>query len=277
VEYDDVMNKHREIIYSRRRKVLHSDNVKNDIIVLLEKEVEKIVLAHTRNKDNWNYLEILNDINALHRDPITPIALADLEKHAIAEDLIREVKKYLFREYDEKEKLLKDPAIMRQIERGIFLNVIDTLWMEHIDNMQHLREAVSLRGYGQRDPLISYKEESYEMFAKLMSDIQANTIGTIFKVDFKKQLPEQFLQLGSTEPAEIRTNADQIEEVLSGHKGHASNIADSASNVMASTPMPTNPVIVKATPHPQEAQPETGRNEPCPCGSGKKYKKCHGS
>ncbi len=281
VEYDDVANKHREIIYSRRRKVLHSDNIKNDIIILIEKEVEKIVLAHTslhhtRDEEGWNYEEIHADLNAIHRDPVEPIAVETLKKHAVQEDLIQEIKLYLFREYDEKEKLLKDPATMRQIERGVYLNVIDTLWMEHIDNMQHLREAVSLRGYGQRDPLISYKEEGYLMFAKMMSDIQSNAIGTIFKIDFKKQLPEQFLKLGMNEPEVINTNVDQIEEVLSGHKSHASNV--SASGVTASTPvMGENHVVVKATPRPQQAQPEAGRNDPCPCGSGKKYKKCHGS
>jgi preprotein translocase subunit SecA len=276
VEYDDVMNKQREIIYSRRRKVLHSENIKNDIIILVEKEAEKLVMAHTQEKESWNYEEILADINAIHRDPVAPLSMADLEKHAIREDLIEEIKLYLFREYDEKEKLLKDPGVMRQIERGVYLNVIDTLWMEHIDNMQQLREAVSLRGYAQRDPLISYKEDGYEMFTKLISDIQGNTVGTIFKIDFKKQLPEQFLKLGTNEPAELRTNAAQIEEVLSGHKGHGSNI--NAAGVSASTPVESgNPVIVKATPNPVQAAPQAGRNDPCPCGSGKKYKKCHGS
>ncbi|MFO0781193.1 MAG: preprotein translocase subunit SecA [Candidatus Gracilibacteria bacterium] len=283
VEYDDVMNKHREIIYSRRRKVLHSDNIKNDIIVLVEKEAEKIVLAHTQEKENWHYHEILADINAIHRDPVNPIAQAELEKHAVVEDLIQMVKMYLFNEYEEKEKMLKEPGIMRQIERGVYLNVIDTLWMEHIDNMQHLREAVSLRGYAQRDPLISYKEEGYEMFTKLIHDIQSNTIGTIYKIDFKKQLPEQFLKLGTNEPAELRTNAAQIEEVLSGHKGHGSNITAAGSGSVTASTVPgmhnqsPNPVVVKATPQPTQTHQEVGRNEPCPCGSGKKYKKCHGS
>jgi len=294
VEYDDVMNKHREIIYSRRNKVLRSENIKNDMIILVEKEVEQLIAIHspthhTREDNSWDYKEILADVNAIHRDPIAPLAPADLERHAVQEDLIQEVKQYLFREYEEKEKLLKDPAVMRQIERGVYLNVIDTLWMEHIDNMQHLREAVSLRGYAQRDPLISYKEESYEMFAKLMSTIQANTVGTIFKIDFKKQLPEQFLKLGANEPAELKTNESQIEEVLSGHKGHADNIAaarvNTASNVMndsvttsthTNNGPASNPTVVKATHQPQTAQPETGRNDPCPCGSGKKFKKCHG-
>ena len=296
VEYDDVMNKHREIIYSRRGKVLRSDNIKNDIIVLIEKEVEKIVGVHTAIKHHeeggWNYSAILADINAIHRDPIAPLALEELEKHAVVEDLIELIKKHLFNEYEEKEKLLKDPSVLRQIERGVYLNVIDTLWMEHIDNMQHLREAVSLRGYAQRDPLISYKEEGYEMFHTLLSAIQANTVNTIFKVDLKKQLPEQFLRLGSSEPENLHTNESQIEEVLSGHKGHGSNITAASSSAanMANTTVQsfahstinepqervTNPTIIKASPQPTASQPEVGRNDPCPCGSGKKYKKCHG-
>ena len=274
VEYDDVMNKHREIIYSRRRKVLASDNIKNDILLLLEKEAEKLVLAHSLNDRGQNrdqndqkgveYDEILADINALHKDPAEPLALADLENCANTEDLIEMVKLYCFKEYEQKERQLKEPLMMRQIERGVYLNVIDTLWMEHIDNMQHLREGVALRGYGQRDPLIEYKEEAFLMFSKLLSDIQSNTLTTLFRVNFKQQLPQQFLQLGESMPTEaLITNENQIEEILSGREKNAG-------------PAEQNPVIIK-TGHEEShgSKPLIGRNDPCPCGSGKKYKKCH--
>lgn len=273
VEYDDVMNKHREIIYSRRRKVLASDNIKNDILLLLEKEAEKIVLVHSSTRTDSHddqqgneYGEILADINALHKDPAEPLALAELEKCPNTEDLIEMVKLYCFKEYEQKEQQLKDLSLMRQIERGVYLNVIDALWMEHIDNMQHLREGVALRGYGQRDPLIEYKEEAFLMFSKLLSDIQSNTLTTLFRVNFKQQLPQQFLQLGEVGPSEaLITNENQIEEVLSGSEKSA---------VFAEQ----NPVIIKAN-HQENHKPKPaiGRNDPCFCGSGKKYKKCHGA
>ena len=269
VEYDDIMNKHREIIYGRRRKVLFSDNIKNDILLLVEKEAEKIVQVHTAEREKWNYHEIIADIQALHKDPVQPLILEEIEKIATVEDLIEAIKLHLFREYEEKEKMLRDSGIMRQIERGVYLNIIDTLWMEHIDNMQHLREGVSLRGYGQRDPLIEYKEEGFLMFSKLINDIQSNTIGTLLKLNFKQQLPEQYLRLGAAEPEHIFTNENQIEEVLSGHK--KSNLEETAPEENS------NPVIIKAQPEPVTSHNEAGRNDPCPCGSGKKYKKCHGS
>ncbi len=252
VEYDDVMNKHREIIYAKRRKVLKSENIKNDILILIEKEAESLVLTHTPEKNEaWNYVKILDDVLAFHKDRMHPIALADLEKSQNTEELIETVKLYFFNEYEEKEKTLKDPSVMRQIERSVYLNVIDSLWMEHIDNMQHLREGVALRGYGQRDPLIEYKEEAYVMFSKMMKDIQANSVDTLFKMNLAKELPVQLI--ASAEPENILTNENQIEEVLSGQ----------------------NPVVVKAD-SVSGANPEVGRNDPCPCGSGKKYKKCHG-
>lgn len=292
VEYDDVMNYHREIIYSRRRKSLLSENIKNDIIILIEKEVEKIVQIHTQEKDSWNYAEILADINAIHKDPVSPLKLEDLEKTTNAErtargraseesgsassergelsekeQLIEAIKLYLFKEYDEKEKQLRDSMIMRQIERNVSLSIIDTLWMEHIDNMQHLREGVSLRGYGQRDPLIEYKEEAYQMFTKLMNDIQSNTIGTLFKASFAEQLPAQLLRVENPVQNFV-TNEGQIESALSGDKAmEAVASAGEGGN---------NPMIIKADQQPAASKPEIGRNDPCPCGSGKKYKKCHG-
>ncbi len=269
VEYDDVMNKHREIIYSRRRKVLNSDNIKNDIILLIEQEAEKVVQAHTheRNEDGaWAYHEIVNDINSIHKNPENPLKLEQIQHLSSQEDIIEAAKKHLFQEYAAKEDLLKDPQIMRQIERSVNLNVIDTLWMEHIDNMQHLRESVSLIGYGQRDPLIEYKEEAFIMLSKLLSDIQANTINTLFRLNLKQQLPEHLLK--SNEPKILVTNSDQIDSVLSG---------SSKGNMAQQTSAGSNPVMVKAGQPGQPKNPEAGRNDPCPCGSGKKFKKCHGA
>jgi len=267
VEYDDVMNKHREIIYARRRKVLNSENIKNEILIAIEKEIETIAEVHTHVKKEegaWEVQEIANDINAIHRSAENPLKKEDIEEITNKEDLIDKLKKHLYGEYGEKEKILKDPEIMRRIERSVYLNVIDALWMEHIDNMQYLRESVSLRGYGQRDPLIEYKEEAYMTFSKLLSAIQHNTVGTLLKINLKQQLPEHLLR--SAEPRTIITNEDQIESVLSG---------DGKNNSTAMPEQAGNPVVVRTGNAPAKTHPSAGRNDPCPCGSGKKYKKCH--
>jgi preprotein translocase subunit SecA len=268
VEYDDVMNKHREILYSRRRKVLANDNLKNEIILLIESEVENIVQAHTEKvteEGTWDYNEMANDINAIHKNPDSPFKAEQIENISNKEEIIEKFKQHLFKEYSEKENLLKEPEMMRRIEKSIYLNVIDTLWMEHIDNMQHLRESVSLIGYGQRDPLIEYKEEAYIMLSKLLNDIRANTVITLFRLNIKQQLPENLLREAPT--VQMITNAEQIDSVLSGNN----------KKMASETGNGSNPVMIKAGNSPTTNQPEAGRNDPCPCNSGKKYKKCHGA
>jgi preprotein translocase subunit SecA len=174
------------------------------------------------------------------------------------------VKDFLFKVYTDKEQALTDPDLMRKIERGVFLNVIDTLWMEHIDNMSQLRDSVALKGYGQRDPLIEYKEQAYIMFSTLLNSIDHNTISTLFKINIAQQIPERFLKV--SQPRTIITNTDEISKVTSGEHKFAEQSGSATGN----------PVIVKVGGNTQPQTPEVGRNEPCPCGSGKKYKKCHG-
>ena len=278
VEYDDVMNKHREIIYSRRRKVLESENIKNDILLSIEKEVEAIVLNHTANRDlkEWNYKEIFETLNAIHRDPITPINQTEIENITDQEKLIDKLKNFLWSEYEAREKSLPEPDILRQIERGVSLRVVDTLWMEHIDNMTSLRENVALQGYGQRDPLIIYKQEAFEMINKLLSGIQTNVINTLFKVDVQQEVAQRMMFQAT--PKQMQTNEDDIEEVLSGDH----SIVGQPKRRVATA---ANPVVVKVkadgTSGGTDAAsappvPKVGRNEPCPCGSKKKYKKCCG-
>lgn len=139
VEYDDVMNRHREIMYSRRHKVLKNENIKNDIILMIEKEVESIAATHTperahgeSEKDRWDYKAIVEDINALLKDDTKTIRVEEIISIDEREDIINYLKDFLFKIYTEKEQALTDTEIMRKIERGVFLNVIDTLWMEHI-------------------------------------------------------------------------------------------------------------------------------------------------
>ncbi|MBD3328672.1 preprotein translocase subunit SecA [Candidatus Peregrinibacteria bacterium] len=270
VEYDDVINKHREIIYARRKKLLEEDSIKNEIFIQIEKEVEKLVIYHTPEaKDTeWNYVELLEDINAIHKSETEPLNIDDLKKFNNREDLIEKIKDYLFKEYSNKEAELTDPDIMRQIEKGVTLNIVDTLWMEHIDNLQQLRESVALRGYAQRNPLMEYQEQAFIMFEKLLASIQSNSVTTLFKLNFQQQLPEHLLK--SSQPRNIITNDDQISSVTEGNHNFASPLIRQRQT--------GNPTVIRANQSPTTAQHEekVGRNDPCPCGSGKKYKKCHG-
>ena len=276
VQYDDVMNKHREIMYKKRRKLLENESVQNDIILLIEKETETLVSAHAPTPGNgneqvWQYDKILEDINALHQSEQNPLTIEDLHKCNNSDDLIEKIKMYYFDEYKAKETVLTNPEIMRRVEKNVYLNIIDTLWMEHIDNMSHLRESVALKGYGQRDPLIEYKEQAFIMLQQLLVSIQRGTVTTLFKLNLKTHLPERLLK--STMPRNIITNDAQISSITEGSSPLASPMLENNTN---STPR--NPVIIKAesTVTGNTMFENIGRNDTCPCGSGKKYKKCHG-
>lgn len=365
VEYDDVMNKHREIIYSRRRKILKSSDVKIDILKLFENEAKIIVLNHTSERDveDWNYEEILETVRAIHRTPKGNrdentsgdtnenrndktiydtqeneiLTKKNLEKIIDRDELIKVIHDYLVNEYEKKEKLLSSANILRQVERSVYLRVIDSLWMEHIDEMSGLRESVALQGYGQRDPLIEYKGEAFNKFTKLLAAIQSNTVNMLFKVNIEQEVAQKLME----EMVEnMQTNEDEIEEMLTGDqkilhakaeaikrataqkmiylKNHnrLDNTINNLENIIKDDENDKNasdgsaPTVIRVNADEDENQTlnhsspdvshpgvpqkfqtaqispviqknsnqinEVGRNDPCPCGSGKKYKKCHG-
>ena len=263
LEYDDVMNKHREIIYARRLKALQSEDIKNDILEMIGTEAEQIILLHTNGLEriDWNLDEIINTANALLPQHAQKIEAQNIEKLDQEEKIIEYVANIFNKEYQNKEKSLPEPNMLREVEKNIMLRVIDTLWMEHIDQMTQLRESVALRGYGQRDPLMEYKREAFEMFKKLLSAIQHNVVNTLFKVQINVEAPQEVLPK-KQDPANLQTNEDSIEGNIS-----RSSIARGASPQQAVAQK-----ITANTPNPDT--PKVGRNEPCPCGSGKKYKKC---
>jgi len=287
VEYDDVINHHRTIIYKKRREVLESENIKNDIIVLLEKEIENLVLMHTQGETkDWNYKEISETVRTINRNRSKDFTEEDITGITKQEEMIETLRRYFFDEYEELENAIPDPELLRKIERSVYLHIIDLFWMEHISNLNRIRENVALSGYSQRDPLNEYKGEAFTAFEKMMNDVESATINTLFKIDIKKQVPTQVLQ--ADQPKNIQTNNGQINETLSGHEGGQSNIIRTmaggakkkggAGGIQMINTEETNPAFAQPTAA-QPVDPQfqgVGRNDPCPCGSGKKFKKCHG-
>ncbi len=265
VEYDDVMNKHREIIYSRRRKALQNDNIKNDIIILIEKEAEKIVQQnHNDEGRGYNGAQIIDQLSLIIPEAKTQLSLEQLNDLADEETLIEHIKTYLFEVYQNREAQLISPDTLRELEKGISLSIIDSLWMDHIDNMQNLRESVALRGYGQRDPLIEYKEQAFIMFSRLLSDIQTNTVNTLLRIDLETQIPAHLRK--PTSEGNLITNAEALEENLQQSRfTQTSNTSDDNVRVIH-----TNNTSVDQSTLPCA---KLGRNEICPeCGV--KTKKC---
>jgi preprotein translocase subunit SecA len=272
LEYDDVMNKHREIIYARRLKILEKEEFLEDIQKMLSDEAHHLVTLHTSspNRGDWELNELVKALNALMPQSDKQLDAADFDKIEDTDTLTENIKNIFQGEYKRKEEAVGDPAVMRKIEKQVSLRVVDMLWMEHINQMTSLRETVSLRGYGQRDPLMEYKQEAYQLFSKLLGSIQHNIINTLFKMQVQAQTT-----LKDQPERKLQTNEDAIESnVTRSRIQQGSSPAAAAMGGSAAQQSVVRRISANA---PASSTPEAGRNEPCPCGSGKKYKKCHGA
>jgi len=237
LEYDDVMNMQREVIYGQRRQVLMGVNIKESIEDMLEKVVRETVdmfSAESPYPEEWDLKSFLEYVENLFlpNHSITPEQITSLEKEEIVEMLLEKAHAH----YKAREEAFGE-ELMREIERAVMLQVVDRKWMDHLDAMDMLREGIGLRAYGQKNPLVEYRREAFEMFEGMISSIREDTIRYIMRVT--PQVTEQKHE----EPQRIRTNRDEEQ--------------------------PARPI--------QKEGPQIGRNDPCPCGSGKKYKKCCGA
>lgn len=263
LEYDDVLNKHREVIYKKRRQVLAQDDLKALVMDLIEQEIEFVVSFHTNveDKKDWNLNEIIETMNTIfilsqtEQEELKKMSgngetkLGDVSaRDKIVKFLLKKAKQ----EYTEIENKVTQMSgneeegkrMMRNIEKNVLLRSIDTLWVDHLVAIDYLRTGIGLRGYGQRDPLIEYKKETYQMFSTLLSGIQKEVVYSFFKIGTGLQLAPSVMA------------SDKL--VLKGAQKTAEEIALTAHK-----------------PRDEEGN-KIGRNDPCPCGSGKKYKKCCG-
>ncbi|MBU0671070.1 SEC-C domain-containing protein, partial [Patescibacteria group bacterium] len=262
VEYDDVLNKHREVIYKKRDNILSlkGKQVRDKIFELINKEIESVVSFHSNDEDenNWNIQEIYETVNTIF--PVSEemrLDLKDIQSEAgevnqdmkAREKIINYIQNLAKDNYKRMVEVVDNEEGLQQVERSFILRSIDTLWMEHLDQMSYLREGIGLRGYGQRDPLMEYKREAYDMFTALLDNIQSNIVNTIFKIAGVEKMP--------------MAKADGTPKL---YKAPAKNMQEKKS---ANVPIPSEKT--------RDAEGnKVGRNDPCPCGSGKKYKKCCG-
>ncbi len=250
LEYDDVMNRHREVVYKKRRNILENfQNLKKNILDMTKNEIRQIVLAHTNSEDKsiWNTEEICEVVNTIFPLPHDAHGkLLEIVKSRTSLDRIREqIISYLTnlaqKAYEEKEKEIGS-NLTRQIEKVVLLRTIDTLWIDHLDAMDRVREGIGLRGYGQRDPLVEYKNEGYKMFQNLLASMQNNVVYSFYKVGIVKK----------ESPMESKNVQMQ---------GAAKTSSEDSSKGASVSSVPVR-------------KKKIGRNAPCPCGSGKKYKYC---
>jgi preprotein translocase subunit SecA len=239
VQYDDIMNKHREVIYADRRQLVMGEDIQDRVWEMVEREIEKIVDA---NIGDGRDLERFDDAILEAYTGLVPMTTVTLEEIAALEkdDLIDMLIADAAQGYEQVETRFT-PEVMRKVERHVMLTIIDKLWVEHLTAMDELREGVGLQAYAQKDPLVVYKTQGYEYFQQLLANIQHDVVHTIFRVQ----------PVVAQQPVRTRV----IDE---SDKSHGAGDAD--GNGAA----------------PRKSR-KVGVNDPCPCGSGKKYKHCHGA
>ncbi len=237
LEYDDVINKQREIIYSQRRKVLHGEDIRENIMGMMNKLIAQSVAMYTEGykyPEEWDLSGLVEHLRHIFGNEFeVEFGVIEELTHEKLNDIIGQEGRRL---YELKEEMAP-PEIIRELERNVLLRTVDTLWIDHITGMDELRRGISLRAIGQQDPVIAYKNEGFEMFETLISEIQDRTVTTMLSLNIQK---------------------DEIKR--------ESVVKSSSEGGGASKPRAPR----------QASSDKVGRNEPCPCGSGKKYKKCCG-
>ncbi|MBI5023045.1 MAG: preprotein translocase subunit SecA [Candidatus Magasanikbacteria bacterium] len=296
LDYDDVLNKHRGVIYKKRREILEeyerekslssngfssvihaeagiqnnwipnqvgNDNVQNlseRILELVEQEIEQIVFFHTGGTagGDWNIKEIYETsvtiftLNELEKDELFKIAREDEGRKADAEARSRLVEFLIGlakTRYDEMRQKINNPEMVLEMEKGILLRAIDTLWVDHLVAIDYLRAGIGLRGYGQRDPLVEYKKETYRLFSELLVLIQKEVVYSFYKLGAALDLAPSLMQRSGIQMSGAAKEGGGAASVVSARSQEFTKTAEGD---------------------------KIGRNDQCPCGSGKKFKKCHG-
>lgn len=242
LEYDDVMNQQREVIYRQRREALDGKSLKPAIVEMIREKAEEIaagVIGENAISEEWDLKGIRDAVFKqfnFHFNTDSQDTLEDLDQEGLA-DLIFEAANSL---YDQREAAI-GPEDFRQLERVVMLQTVDNLWKDHLLSMDHLKEGIGLRGYAQQNPLLVYKKEGFEMFNEMIARVKEETLGLLFRIQIE-------------EPKKINDLRAPKEQKLSFSGGDG----------------PAKPRTA------QRKAKKVGRNAPCPCGSGKKYKKCCG-
>ena len=248
LKYDDVMNAQREVIYKQRRQVLDGENLKQSILNMFNSVIEAVVLTHTQLAEG----EKLNT-EGLLQDIQTTFGITDVENvkenEVDSDKLIEELKEKVLKNYEAKEAEFGEKEL-RELERVVVLKVVDQKWMDHIDNMDELKNGIGLRAYAQKDPVVQYRIEGTEMFEEMNEDIKLDVVKILSNVQRAGDMK--------------RTEAAKI--TATGLQDTAINLVDGKYSEKEGG---MNKTVVNEG-------PKVGRNDPCPCGSGKKYKNCCG-
>ena len=252
LKYDEVLNKQRQVIYEERKQVLEGEDLSPQIKEFIEETIRAYVLAATSEgyPEQWDLDQLFNALRNLYPVAVSIEALKQQNGGSIDQEILLEAfLKDVNQAYETREALLT-PKVMRELERQVVLSVLDRKWREHLYEMDYLQEGIGLRAMGQRDPLVEYQKEGYDLFVAMMDAIKEQVVGFVFNAQVKVQENQQDIE------------AKGFTKVEKQNLSYSAPTLDNSENVKTVT---------------QTKVAEVGRNEPCPCGSGKKYKRCHGA
>jgi preprotein translocase subunit SecA len=267
LKYDDVMNTQRMVIYEQRRRVLEGEDLSEDVREWIRETVEAGVAQSTDGEfaEEWDLGGLVTHMQSLYGTDITVDELRDEVEVGSREALVAEFVEDALEAYEEREQAL-GPEIARDVERFIILQVVDQRWREHLETMDYLREGVHLRAFAQKDPLVEYRGEGHILFEQLSQTIREEVVFTLFHVAVSIEEP------GLEAAAQPRGGPLSYEHEVSAG-------AEAIAAAGAATALADPPAVSPFTPQSQvvNEHKDGGRNDPCWCGSGKKYKKCHGA
>ncbi|MCU1259935.1 MAG: protein translocase subunit secA, partial [Bryobacterales bacterium] len=284
LEYDDVMNKQRTAVYKMRRDSLEGLDQKEHVLEMTRGSVGAYIdirCPEGTHPDKFDISSLRTDIQNQFGHKIDGTDFAGMSREEI-EDTIYD---QLVHKYQQKEDLI-GADIMRQTERMIILQVVDDQWKDHLLSMDHLKEGIGLRGYGQKDPLVEYKKESFALFQDMMDRIEDETLRILYTFTFEAGRPDLPFEPGDDEEYEVENgNGSLPQPAASEQERQAAQAAvqDFTKKIERNKDREMAQLQfiggdgASASAEPVVKGDKTGRNDPCPCGSGKKYKKCHGA
>jgi preprotein translocase subunit SecA len=275
LKYDDVMNTQRQVIYEQRRRVLEGDDLSDDVRGWIREVIENVVAEHTMAEfqEEWDLPELITAMEALYGTGVALEEIQGLDREAIVEEFVEDA----LDEYKDREEGWGE-EVARQVERYVILQVVDARWREHLESMDYLREGVHLRAMAQKDPLVEYRHEGHLMFEQLGREIREEVVSLLFHAEVQPADAAALEQREAWDGDGDGAFAYEHESLAGSEAIAAAGAgAVAAPSAVAAGAVGSGATSVVTQQRIASEWDKVGRNDPCPCGSGKKYKKCHGA
>ncbi|HEY3070805.1 MAG TPA: SEC-C metal-binding domain-containing protein, partial [Gaiellaceae bacterium] len=285
LKYDDVMNVQRQVIYEQRRRVLEGDDLSEDIRTWIDELIERTVLSHTQSEyqEEWDLDSLFAEMATIYDTEVKPeeLDLGSMTREELIEDFVDDAQA----SYELKEEELgphpdqPDTPLLREIERFLILQVVDLRWREHLDAMEYLRDGIHLRAMAQKDPLVEYRAEGHVMFEELGQIIREEVVRYLFHVEIEREDAQQLVPAAAPQADAMSYEHQSLAgaDAIAAAGGNGAGDGQALQAGVAAGTVGGGATSVATGQRTVSAEKKVGRNDPCWCGSGKKFKKCHGA